>query len=478
MLVTIQFPFADARRFIQNSGRLHLPGWPLPTPDSEFVRSFGSIRIRKCGGVGGWIGENEICEADRAIRFCNNLSLVDHILSLSIVLRSAFRRFYFDGWAVGKYEVGICPKESNQLHLDRIQCRKLINHIAQLPVCIKNDSTKSVKCELLQAGKELARLYAKSTTKHSSNQVSDDAWVRPGLPLMFLHYEATESVQIPFWAKPVPLSKHYGMQLFHCLFPYSGSNIRLWILGGSDYFSRPKDSRTLRICLLRLHAEHECLRLILRALMASDITTISRTKEADDLQHYLNTATARIGKLENQSAKHFDSGIVELARESLNIISPGQREALLNTLERLDIRKNIFRKVENYADYWMNVNVTEVQQMGDTYNIKQAGAVGPNAKAKDMVFNQINTQTGETIDLANLAQELSVLRARLKEEAVEPEHDKAIGAVAEAEIEAKRGNGEKVLEYLSKAGKWAFDVATKIGTTIAASAIKASLGLK
>lgn len=53
----------------------------------------------------------------------------------------------------------------------------------------------------------------------------------------------------------------------------------------------------------------------------------------------------------------------------------------------------------------------------------------------------------------------------------------AIGAVATAEAAAKTGNGPKALEYLKKAGNWAFDVATKIGTDIAAAALKSSMGM-
>jgi hypothetical protein len=50
--------------------------------------------------------------------------------------------------------------------------------------------------------------------------------------------------------------------------------------------------------------------------------------------------------------------------------------------------------------------------MGDTYNVDQAGAVGPGSHAHDMVFNKITTQSGDTIDLPSLAKELSVLRTK------------------------------------------------------------------
>jgi hypothetical protein len=95
-----------------------------------------------------------------------------------------------------------------------------------------------------------------------------------------------------------------------------------------------------------------------------------------------------------------------------------------------------------------------------------------------MTFNQLWNQSGPSIDLQTLATELATLRQHLRRQAaVEPDHDVAIGAIAEAEKAAKAGNGPKVLEQLSKAGQWALGNAEKIGVGIAIAALKAALGL-
>ena len=60
----------------------------------------------------------------------------------------------------------------------------------------------------------------------------------------------------------------------------------------------------------------------------------------------------------------------------------------------------------------------------ETYNISgQAGAVGLNAHAHDMTFNQIGSQIEKSMGLAALANELEVLRQALKKEATTEEHD-------------------------------------------------------
>jgi hypothetical protein len=119
VLVGLQFPIADSRKFISAyTGRLNRPAWPSPEPEYEFVRSFGSIQTRGRGGLLGWVGENEICEADRVLRF-DRLEpfYTEPYRGLGFVrdrnpvhLRCAFRRFFFDGLAVGKFETGVYPK--------------------------------------------------------------------------------------------------------------------------------------------------------------------------------------------------------------------------------------------------------------------------------------------------------------------------------------------------------------------------------
>lgn len=115
--------------------------------------------------------------------------------------------------------------------------------------------------------------------------------------------------------------------------------------------------------------------------------------------------------------------------------------------------------------------------MGDSYSVSgQAGAVGSNAHAHDMVFNQIGKQIEQSMDLAALANELEKLRQELKKEAATEEHDIIVSDIIKAKKAAEEKNSSKVAEYLKSSGKWALDVATRIGTSLAADAIKHSMG--
>jgi len=116
--------------------------------------------------------------------------------------------------------------------------------------------------------------------------------------------------------------------------------------------------------------------------------------------------------------------------------------------------------------------------MGDQYHISgQAGAVGPNAHAHDINFNQAWAQMAGKPDLAALADELQRLRTAMAAEAVAPEQHAAGGNVAAAEASARQGDGPSTLKYLKSAGKWALGVAEKIGVDLAKDALKGTLGL-
>jgi hypothetical protein len=115
-------------------------------------------------------------------------------------------------------------------------------------------------------------------------------------------------------------------------------------------------------------------------------------------------------------------------------------------------------------------------RVGDTYHVQGAGAVGPHASASNVTINQ-SWQSLENHDTELLARELAVLRAELKVQSITAEHDLATGEVASAQLAAEKGDGPSAMAHLARVGKWALDVATSIGTTLASAAIKAAMGM-
>lgn len=113
--------------------------------------------------------------------------------------------------------------------------------------------------------------------------------------------------------------------------------------------------------------------------------------------------------------------------------------------------------------------------VGDKYEISntgQIGAVGTNAKVEGNVFSQRWSQLESQVDLDELAAELATLRSELRKSASSVEEDQAVANIGSAENAAKQKDGPSALKFLKAAGQWTLDVATKIGTTVAAKAIE------
>jgi small GTP-binding protein len=124
----------------------------------------------------------------------------------------------------------------------------------------------------------------------------------------------------------------------------------------------------------------------------------------------------------------------------------------------------------------MGIDDKRTEIHGDQINIHgTAFGVGREAHVHDIHFQQLWNQVQGNLDLKALAQDLEKLKKQLKEEADTPEQLQAVTDVALAVKEANAANGPKTLEFLKKAGQWAFDTATKIGTTVATEAIKKAL---
>ena len=157
------------------------------------------------------------------------------------------------------------------------------------------------------------------------------------------------------------------------------------------------------------------------------------------------------------------------------------RRIYLDSKKQSKAKENAKRALILLGEYNLLSSIENIEGdvfVGDIYNNNgQAGAFGAHSEARLFVMNQSNF---EGLDFEKLAQELIALHKAMKENANpdSDEHDIAIGNVAMAKQAALEKNEKLVSEKLKAAGKWALEIATTIGTNIAAEAIKNSLGLK
>lgn len=483
MIIFIHYPIADARLFVPgDTGRLNVPFWPSPVPYREFVRSFGVIKIRGKGGIKGWIGENEICDARRALKFRSSIPpFIDG--ENKTELKCSARHFHFDGLAVGQFKVVFLTRPST-LELRGSSLFDLMNHILGLGVTVSLPKTGTKWTELSTLSKPLAMSYLfASTSTNKYEYVRDESWIMPGLPMVFLECNPRERIQLPGKTKSVSAVESAHFNLTYLRFICRGNQLPVWFLqrkyNTQDRYHQ--DVRTFRSYLMRLHVEKECLKNILRFVERTDF---GPSKEGDQkestesffLQHYLNESTRRLFRIQKKTKKYTKSGekeIAELAYASMDYVNPGQTDSLLQKLQIIRIRPQIRHKVEHFV----NQLIIKEQIMGDKYIVGQAGTVGPQAKAHHINLNQVWENTQQNLDLSQLAEELSNLRLQLDREETELDDHDTVGVLARAEAAAKAGDGPKALQHLARAGNWALKIAEKIGAEVATKAIKLSLGL-
>jgi len=259
-----------------------------------------------------------------------------------------------------------------------------------------------------------------------------------------------------------------------------GQPIGLWLLGAGKNAS-PDRRRRLRIHLFRLHAEKEALRLVLRSIIDKSIPISPGSAATDELQRYLLESVRLLKKKTRHGLAQ--SELLSAAQEFDAEISPGERDTLLTQLAR--VRGSVKRAVAVVADAGGRIeHAAQVVQIfggnvmtGDTYNNSgQAGAIGPNAQATGNTFVQ-SRGVDENVDLAVLAQELGRLRTEMRGKATTAEQDVAVADVAKAEAAATKGDRKAIAEHLKSAGKWALDIASKIGVNLATSVLKGTLGI-
>ncbi|MCB9457631.1 MAG: hypothetical protein H6671_16720 [Anaerolineaceae bacterium] len=98
-------------------------------------------------------------------------------------------------------------------------------------------------------------------------------------------------------------------------------------------------------------------------------------------------------------------------------------------------------------------------------------------KVENIIQNNKTSNVSDQIDFDLLMTELAQLRKAMRERDSEAEHVIEMAEVQKAEQAAQKKDVAKVKQHLSAAGKWALDIATEIGTSLAKEMLRTALGM-
>lgn len=421
MYLVVQYPFADMRAFLgEQSSRLARPSWPLPTPGLEFIRSSGRVLLRPKGGLKEWAGEHAYGIASHAIRFPNRLGDVSFgPEGEPVFVQKTLRRFYSDG-TVAHLDVGF---RFTDLKSSSPQSGWLtfLRNAMSIQVRIRTAGSHAKPIRLLEAGASLARHYLIATTDRCATAAkAADWWFCCGSPAILLEYPGDLWLHAPFHTREV-LSSSGGVSVRYAWLQLYGPPCGVWFIATDEVTDRDY-LRRLRIHLLRLHAERECLGLVLKHLLREDFELATVPSRLDAIQAYLNSAIRVIDKSEQHGFPK--SAILDVAFDAVGLAFEGQ-EAALDLM-----RRQVAAKIKGYLrrnhSRANTVNFIQGDQVNAEIKLGSVTVGGDfnlvTAKNIENSFNKAasaNVRNDLKESLKSLAVEVSKLAKQLPPEAAE-----------------------------------------------------------
>lgn len=458
MILFLQFTVTDTRRFSQFSHELlDKPQWPTPIPFSEFVRTTGKIVERSKGGLPGWVGENTVCKIGKSITITNDLRFSNGITGVNI----SKHMYAQDRYILTKYEFVFNLKTTRLVgKVTHDVIKTIVNELLARTVKIKlKGSFSEIPISMLPDA--LREFHVQNTTiGHHNIDPNSASNVIRCTPQMYFYLERSE------WADA--LERNYTRisnvghiaQLFCAWHDHKNRPIRIWIHHRLRKAKEIEENRELRMKILRLHSEYECLRNVIWSISKGFIKVDPRSIKSNELQYYLNVTIRKFLRDEkNFEFYSFTDGFFDYFSKIFARATPGDLESIYNKIKEFDFRKNIKDKIILITK---NINVSTKFENHNSNIISQ----GNNNVISDNQISQTVNQSSPTIDFDNLSSELSAVLAEAKRVATTTADLQSVVALSEVKDASDKKDGNGVIKALKACGKFALDVANKLTASV------------
>jgi hypothetical protein len=474
MLINFQFPIIDLRSFSESDNRLVSPSWPAPWCD-EFVRSFGGIKRRYLGTAPDLDG-SKVCFAKKAVRFDPHfytaMQLFNLIQNINCKIKLKYRRYYFDGYAAGKYEFGFTTWGLYKNMDFHTEIDDFINSFMNLNIRVFIPTQEPVKAQFSDFHNLFPKLLPYSTsslTDIKDNNINEKLFLKL-TPLIFLQLTKEEDLPEPGGMKKISID-YLNSEIYHKYYDYQGTKYQLIVFIIPSGKTDPK-LRYFRIYLNQMHYLKESVYGVLKATGKNLINPENSESSSNLYQEFFKE---KLHYLKKKSAD-IDNDILELALSTTDLLEQGPREELLRYLKKvMCIRPNIYKNIERMLDLLdLANNKKETVVEKSIYNIQQTNINNSSTYNDiDMVYEDFKSK----VDWQRLSDELLQLKNELSRKSSDETKKEDIDHIEKAITQAKEKNGKGVLGCLSKVGKYCLDVAKEIGVDVVTSVIKKSLGV-
>lgn len=485
MLVTLQFPIADARPFLPGLDlRLPLPDWPEPATviEPQFVHYFGKACERVAEPDEAWPDEIKFCRARRGLRFDRLETRHAGLPNRRFRPRCAFRRLFCDGQAVVRVEIGIAHGDRTRplRDLEIAEVLTIAREIAEIPTVVP--SLGEVKPRpILAQRKHLARLYAQA----SMNRAAPERSLGPRLveaadPMILVELkpgEANLDAEPPVAEGLTVVDRTYvnGAKALFCRLSTQAGIVSTWILQKGT--ATVGQLRSLRLCLTRLHAEREVLDLILKQIQRRRLLNPPSEEATNLLDSYFNERIKIVNRDTWGGVKQ--SQIVAAFDATQAAIRPASQAQLVSRYE--GSRRQVWQKIAAYQEQRRATRLVSVLNaekgaimVDKQVNVSGTGNIVNVAEYMSNVTNTVNNNLAKSDADAQVKTLIEQLTEEIKRVASEadPSQTKKMGKNLEAlskEVasdEPERRWYELSLAGIKEAAEAVGAIATPIITTI------------
>jgi hypothetical protein len=310
-----------------------------------------------------------------------------------------FRRFYSAG-VVCRFETGLRLRLLPGASGDAADTVRLIAACVAIPARVRHGAQAS---PLVATGKALAAHYLAASTNRKVEVASQPWWAAAGSPAIMVEHVGADGLVLPPHARAVSTPGIGGDPLHHAWLQLAGQRCSTWLLR-SDTGANVAELRKLRIHLLRLHAERECLRLVLQAVSNGSIKLDADLAQSDAVQYYLDRAMPVVTQPVRDGM--VQAGLLEVAQSATGLALPGQASSFDA------MRRQMAEKVQRYIRRSEIVAPVITNVFGDQMNTHiQLGSVSVsgdfNLVTAQNIENSFNKAAGSQVD--------DQLKAALKE---------------------------------------------------------------
>ena len=481
MLIVVQFPFFDGRAFELNAlGRLARPNWPpvygIPR---QFVRRFGPAKRRRDTSDALYTDESAFMGARCAIGFPNLTSMSIGEGPNAFRPEGAFRRLLCDATrTVARVEVGLRHRRKGRFvgQLDEKASGDLIENVLKMPTVVPKRKDGQVR-RLDNQGRPLARVYADATTAWKAGVPARPPFdlIEVGQPMAIVQFDYGERWEMPSWMEPVAPKSVAGAKLG---FGRVGTGqVATWFVG-PEKEQEDELLRSLRICLLRLHARQEALDGLIWQLRNGRVQFVPYSKAGDDLSEYLKLACREIAK--PISDKKFErSALVAAMDAAISVGPPGAGAAQLEALDqaRAQIRANVEaylarREAEREVKvYKKGVIVTEQKIINSVINNSNVMAAG---RIENVRISMNNSAARDEVKAAvtDLTTQATNLTEQLPDDQSKSDVAAAVETIGQEAAKANpteflvRAAGEALVKAGEKVQEFAAPIATAVNTVL------------